>query len=211
MLLSFLLTCGGQRWFWGQICRRPYGCALSLPLAQLLLPDDGARVGNLFCFGDSRASHCHLCWAWFLGTTTRFSSQNRWDKEMSQPNEEHYLGSCWLHLAFLFLVLFVGSGVDHQLLAPPWDGQNVVRRMFGCIRWKPAEEKQDLPIDYLFIFSSDEIFLLWRDDAQGVLLAGLGLGVNDISAQVHVHCPLRQRAGLKGDKTQHYRIGIVDS
>lgn len=34
-------------------------------------------------------------------------------------SNKHYLGSCRLHLALFFLVLFVGSGVDYQLLKPP--------------------------------------------------------------------------------------------
>lgn len=38
---------------------------------------------------------------------------------ISLNNKEDYLGSRRLHLAFLLLVLFVGSGVDHQLLTPP--------------------------------------------------------------------------------------------
>lgn len=67
LLLSFLLTCGGQRWSRGQICRRPYSSPLSLPVAQLFLPDDGAWVWNLLCLRYTRAGHCHLCWAWFLG------------------------------------------------------------------------------------------------------------------------------------------------
>lgn len=51
-------------------------------------------------------------------------------------NEEHYLGSCRLHLALLLLVLFVGSGVDHQLLTPPWDGRDDVFSVSRCIQWK---------------------------------------------------------------------------
>lgn len=38
-----------------------------------------------------------------------------------EDEEEDYLGSCRLHLAFLLLVLLVGSGVHHQLFAPPED------------------------------------------------------------------------------------------
>lgn len=125
-------------------------------------------------------------------------------------NEEHYLGSCRLHLALLLLVLFVGSGVDHQLLTPPWDGRDDV---FKCVSVhpveKPAQQNQDSPIDDLFILSSDEVFLLRGDDAQGVLLARLGLGVDDVCAQVHVHRALRQRAGLKGDTRRHLRVGLV--
>lgn len=131
-------------------------------------------------------------------------------RDINLSNEEHYLGSCRLHLALLLLVLFVGSGVDHQLLTPPWDGRDDV---FKCVSVhpveKPAQQNQDSPIDDLFILSSDEVFLLRGDDAQGVLLARLGLGVDDVCAQVHVHRALRQRAGLKGDTTRHLRIGLV--
>lgn len=76
---------------------------------------------------------------------------------------------------------------------------------------KPAQQNQDSPIDDLFILSSDEVFLLRGDDAQGVLLARLGLGVDDVCAQVHVHRALRQRAGLKGDTRRHLRVGLVYS
>lgn len=74
---------------------------------------------------------------------------------------------------------------------------------------KPAPRHQHSPIDDLLVLSSDEVLLLRGDDAQGVLLARLGLGVDDVCAQVHVHRALRQRAGLKGDTTQHLRVGLV--
>lgn len=58
----------------------------------------------------------------------------------------------------------------------------------------PAQDNS--PIDDLFILSSDEVLLLWGDDAQRVLLARLGLCVYDVCTQVHVHRALRQCAWL---------------
>lgn len=53
------------------------------------------------------------------------------------------------------------------------------------------------PVDDLLVLPSDEVLLVWRDDAQGVLLARLGLGVDDVRAEVHVDGALRQRARLE--------------
>lgn len=66
---------------------------------------------------------------------------------------------------------------------------------------KRAQQIRVLPINDLFILSSDKVLLVWGDDAQGVLLASLGLSVNDVRAQVHVHRALRQRAWLR--ETRH--------
>lgn len=57
--------------------------------------------------------------------------------------------------------------------------------------------QDNVPINDLFILSSDEVLLLWGDDAQGVLLARLGLCVYDVHTEVHVHRALRQRAWLE--------------
>lgn len=59
----------------------------------------------------------------------------------------------------------------------------------------------NLPVNDFFIFPSDEVLLVWGDDAQGVLLARFGLCVYDVCTQVHVHGALRQRARL--EETQH--------
>lgn len=70
---------------------------------------------------------------------------------------------------------------------------------------KPANQHQDnLPINDLFILSSDEVLLVWGDDAQGVLLARLGLSVCDVCTQVHVHRALRQCAWL--EETWHIKL-----
>lgn len=66
------------------------------------------------------------------------------------------------------------------------------------ILWNPHNE--NLPINDLFVLSSDEELLLGGDDAQRVLLARLRLGVDHICTEVHVHSALRQRARLKVDK-----------
>lgn len=68
------------------------------------------------------------------------------------------------------------------------------------------KEEGNRPIDDLFILSSDEVLLLGCDDAQGVLLARLGLSINDVCTEVHVHGALWQRAWLqeKHDKHHHY-------
>lgn len=52
------------------------------------------------------------------------------------------------------------------------------------------------PVDDLFIVAADENLLLWRDDAERVPLARPRLSVADVCAQIHVHGPLRQSAGL---------------
>lgn len=59
----------------------------------------------------------------------------------------------------------------------------------------------NLPVNDLFILPSDEVLLVWGDDAQRVLLARFGLRVYDVCTQVHVHRALRQRARLQ--ETQH--------
>lgn len=53
------------------------------------------------------------------------------------------------------------------------------------------------PINDVFIVTTDEYFLLWGDDAEGVLLARPGLCIKDVCAHVHVHRPLWQSAGLQ--------------
>lgn len=53
------------------------------------------------------------------------------------------------------------------------------------------------PINDVFIVTTDEYFLLWGDDAEGVLLARPGLCIEDVCAHVHVHRPLWQSAGLQ--------------
>lgn len=55
-----------------------------------------------------------------------------------------------------------------------------------------------LPIDDLLVLPSDVILLVGGDDAQRVLLARLGLGIDDVRAEVHVYGALRQRAWLEG-------------
>lgn len=68
----------------------------------------------------------------------------------------------------------------------------------GCRQPTSRHIDDNLPVDDLFILSSDEVLLVWGDDAQGVLLARLGLRIYDVSAQVHVDRALRQRAWLEG-------------
>lgn len=72
----------------------------------------------------------------------------------------------------------------------------------------PNHQHQDnLPIDDLFILSSDKVLLVWSDDAQGVLLASLGLCVYDIRTQVHVHRALRKCAWL--EETQQEALACM--
>ena len=67
--------------------------------------------------------------------------------------------------------------------------------------------QENVPIDDLFILSSDEVLLVRGHDAQRVLLTCLWLGVNHIHTDVHVHCALRQSAWL--EETQHVLLASV--
>lgn len=55
------------------------------------------------------------------------------------------------------------------------------------------------PVNDLFVVTTDEYFLLWCDDAQSISLAGPGLSICDVCAQIQVHRPLWQSAGLEGE------------
>ena len=65
----------------------------------------------------------------------------------------------------------------------------------------PLTNKDALPVDDLFTLSSDEILLFGGDDAQRVLLTRFGLGIDDVSTEVHVHRALRERAWLEDTNT----------
>lgn len=56
-----------------------------------------------------------------------------------------------------------------------------------------------LPIDDLFVLPSYKVLLFRSDDTESVLLARLGLCVNDVSTQVHIYRALGQRARLDGE------------
>lgn len=73
------------------------------------------------------------------------------------------------------------------------------------------KKKGNLPIDDLFILSSDEVLLVRGDDAQRVLLACLGLSINDVCTEVHVHSTLRQRAWLQEKHDKHFIIIYISS
>lgn len=51
--------------------------------------------------------------------------------------------------------------------------------------------QDSLPINDLFILSSDEVLLLWGDDTQWVLLTRYGFCIYNICTEVHVHRSLR--------------------
>lgn len=147
----FFLACGWQRWSWGQLSSGPDCSPLSLSLVQLLLPDDGAGVWNLLRLRNTRAGHCYFGWTWLLYTrmgktwlmikneTIRISATQAVQGTLMYRCEEDYLGGCRLHLAFLLLVLLVGSRVHHQLFAPPEDRQT--RLFVTCVHAHPTLSK----------------------------------------------------------------------
>lgn len=51
----------------------------------------------------------------------------------------------------------------------------------------------------LFVLPSYKVLLFRSDDTESVLLARLGLCVNDVSTQVHIYRALGQRARLEGE------------
>lgn len=57
-----------------------------------------------------------------------------------------------------------------------------------------------IPIDDLFIVSSDVVLLLRGDDAQRVLLSSPGFSVYYVCAEVHVDSSLWQCAWLQKDQ-----------
>lgn len=58
-----------------------------------------------------------------------------------------------------------------------------------------------LPIDNFFTLSPYEIFFIWGQDAQRVLLTCPGFSVNDVRALVHIDCTLWQSCGLWDTET----------
>lgn len=63
------------------------------------------------------------------------------------------------------------------------------------------------PVDDLFIVTTDEYLLLRCGNAECVPLARPRLGVCDVCAQVHVHCPLRQSARLAEKQSAYVTAG----
>lgn len=83
---------------------------------------------------------------------------------------------------FFWFCLFVrGYTTSCSLHLETDEGVFVTFVCTSCPAQTYQQTRQDhLPIDDLFILSSDEILLVRGNDAQGVLLACLGLGVYDV-------------------------------
>lgn len=60
-----------------------------------------------------------------------------------------------------------------------------------CLRSVNQPHQDSLPINDLFVLSSDEVVLLWGDDTQWVLLTRYGFCIYNICTEVHVHRSLR--------------------
>lgn len=109
-----------------------------------------------------------------------------------------YLRGHRFHFAFFLLILLVGPQIDGKLFTPPVNkdkhGRDISQVGNCSCRFSTVSY---WPINDLFIVTTDEYFLLRRDDAESISLARPGLGIADVCAQIHVHGALWQSAWLE--------------